>query len=385
MHTTEGWITAWGSAVSIRPRRPENYGKNLTLRYPVTMLFDGSALRITLDNFCGTQPVKFSKVCAGLAGNGADILPKTSRPVLFGGLTEVTIPAGGSVQSDPVPLEFKRGERVSISMYFADFVELRSSVNVTGPLSGGYFSIGDYAAEESLPRDYTNNTNWYYFLSSIEARTDGSHRAIVCFGDSITAQAWPDFLMQRILDEGDGTVSVVRKAASGSRILRQYDNIVYASYGLRGEVRFPHEVPNPGADTVIIQQGINDIIHPVGVDVNPFRPWSDMPTAEELIEGTRRYIRWAREFGMRVYLGTLLPIEGWRTYAPFRDKLRQEFNNWMRRTDEADGCIDFDKALRDPVYPTRFAEGFDSGDHLHPSQEAYKKMADTVPEELLRR
>ena len=385
MHTTEGWITAWGSAVSIRPRRPENYGRDLTLRYPVTMLFDGTALRITLDNFCGTQRVRVRRVYAAFAGSGADLVPGTSCPVLFGGKHHVIIPAGGSVQSDATPMNFKRGDRIAISMYFDDYTELRSSVNVTGPLSGGFFSIGDHSASDTLPRDLTNDTNWYYFLSSIEARTNADNRAIVCYGDSITAQAWPDFLMQRVLDSGDGTVSVIRKATSGSRILRQYDNIVYASYGLRGEVRFPHEVPNPGADTVIIQQGINDIIHPVGVDVNEFRPWSDMPTAEDLIEGMRRYIRWAKEYGMRVYLGTLLPIEGWRTYAPFRDKLRQEFNNWMRRTDEADGCIDFDKALRDPVYPTRFAEGFDSGDHLHPSQEAYKKMADLIPEELLHR
>lgn len=385
MHTTEGWIAAWGNAISIRPRRPENYGRNLTLRYPVTMMFDGTALRVTLDNFCGTQPVTVSRVYAAKSAVKADIVPETNTQVLFGGQQEVTIPAGGSVQSDAVPLSFSRGERIAVSMYFADFTELRSSVNVTGPLSGGYFSVGNFAASESLPLDATNNTNWYYFLSGIDARTDADHRAIVCYGDSITAQSWPDYLMQRVLEQGDGTVSVIRKAASGSRILRQYDNIVYASYGLRGEVRFPHEVPNPGADTVIIQQGINDIIHPVGVDVNPFRPWSDMPTAEDLIEGMRRYIAWAKSFGMRVYLGTLLPIEGWRTYAPFRDKLRQEFNNWMRRTDEADGCIDFDKALRDQVYPTRFAEGYDSGDHLHPSQEAYRKMAELIPEELLHR
>ena len=88
---------------------------------------------------------------------------------------------------------------------------------------------------------------------------------------------------------------------------------------------------------------------------------------------------------MKVYLGTLLPIEGWRTYAAFREKLRQGFNEWIRTTKEADGCIDFDRAVCDPQHPTAFAEGFDSGDHLHPSLQAYKRMAEEVPEELLRR
>ena len=32
----------------------------------------------------------------------------------------------------------------------------------------------------------------------------------------------------------------------------------------------------------------------------------------------------------------------------------------------------------------RFREGFDSGDHLHPSEAAYRAMAEAVPERLLR-
>ena len=148
-------------------------------------------------------------------------------------------------------------------------------------------------------------------------------------------------------------------------------------------MRFPREIKVAGADGVLIQHGINDIIHPVGVMENKFRPWSDLPTAEDLIEGMRGYIKTAREQNLKVYAGTLLPIYGWRTYADFRDKLRCEFNDWIRTTDEIDGCVDFDAALRDPENPAAFAPGYDSGDHLHPSAKAYEKMAAVVPEELL--
>ena len=64
-----------------------------------------------------------------------------------------------------------------------------------------------------------------------------------------------------------------------------------------------------------------------------------------MIEGLRFYIRTARASGLRVYMGTLLPIEGWRTYADFREKLRSEVNQWIRTTDEIDGCVDFDRAV----------------------------------------
>ncbi len=178
--------------------------------------------------------------------------------------------------------------------------------------------------------------------------------------------------------------AIIRRATSGSRVLREYSCLKYQSYGLMGEKRFDHEVPTEGADIVIIQQGINDIIHPVGSEVNPFRPMSDLPTAAELIEGLRTYIQKARSYGYKVYMGTLLPIKGWRTYAPFREDLKNEINEWIRTTDEIDGCIDFAKAVEDPSDPTAFLPIYDSGDHLHPSKEGYHKMAESVSLELLK-
>ena len=375
------YVSMWGNAISIADRRPENYAKNLTLRYPIHPVFNGDKIKITLDNFCGTEAVTISEVfLAQNQKNGSkEIKKETVTAVTFGGNTSVTIPKGEAVVSDEIPFEVSKANDISVSMYLGDFTEMRSAVLITGPLSKGYYSVGNYAAQEELPMNDTRSTNWFYFLSNIEILTDADNRAVICYGDSITSQAWPDYLTLRVEKNADNKTAIVRRAASGTRILRQYDNITYDSYGLKGSIRFPREAMVPGADTVIIQQGINDIIHPVGVEVNPFRPWSDLPTVEEMIEGYRMYIEKAREYGLKVYMGTLLPIYGWRTYEPFRDDLRNALNDWMRTTKEIDGVIDFDMAVRDRVNPAAFADGFDSGDHLHPSKKAYQRMAETVP------
>lgn len=378
------WVGTWGNAISVTERRPENYAKNLTLRYPVKMMLSGDALRITLDNFCGTEAVMLT--CANIAASIGDdgISVDSVKKLTFGGSESVVIEAGEKIVSDPVEFPVKQGDDIAVSLYFRDFTEMRSGVLITGPLSKGYFAVGNQTNEAVLEPDTSKRTGWFYFLSDIEVLTDTKKRAIICFGDSITAQAWPDYLIQRTLEIGDGTTSVVRKAASGTRILRQYDNITYDSYGLKGAIRFPREALVSGADTVIIQHGINDIIHPVGEEVNRFRPWSDLPSAQEMIDGLRMYIETARSYGLKTYLGTLLPIEGWRTYAGFREELRCEVNEWIRTTNEADGCIDFDRSVCNPQRPQAFADGFDSGDHLHPSQAAYRRMAEEVPESLLR-
>ena len=374
--TTMHWTSIWGNAVSIGENRPESYGKNITLRYPIYSAFDGDSLRLTFDNYCGTDTICIEKTTILING--------VFYPVTFNGISQAVIPAGENIVSDEVSCPIKAGYFFKVSFYLKDYTQMRSMVYTRGPLSGGMYATGDQTNVEEIPLPVSRKTSYNYFLSNVSVYTSEEKRAIVCFGDSITAQDWPDFLALRCKEEGFKNTSVIRRATSGSRILREYDCITYESYGLKGEKRFSHEVPTDGADTVIIQQGINDIIHPVGSSLNPFRPMSDLPTAEELIDGLKTYIAQARSFGYQVYVGTLLPIEGWRTYAPFREELRNTYNEWIRSTDLIDGVIDFDKALCDPENPSAFLPIYDSGDHLHPSPEGYKRMAEEVHKELLK-
>lgn len=375
MEQNSHWVSVWGNAVSVAENRPERYAKDITLRYPVRMPFGGNALRLTYDNYCGTESVTLSKTTVLLNG--------MFYPVTFGGKREAVIPAGQRLVSDPLMVKTDAEDVVQVSFYLADFTLMRSVVFACGPLSEGLYANGDETENPEISIHTSRKTHLFYFLSNVSVETDTRCHALVCYGDSITAQDWPDDLALRCKREGWNNVAVIRRATSGSRILREYSCLTYESYGLMGEKRFQHEVPTDGAKAVIIQQGINDIIHPVGEDVNPFRPMSDLPTVEELIGGLKRYIAQAREMGLKVYAGTLLPMGGWRTDAPFRQEMRHAYNDFIRTTDLLDGCIDFDRALRDPENADCFLPDYDSGDHLHPSKQGYQRMAEKIPTELL--
>ncbi len=371
------WVACWGNATSITDRKESVYAKDVTLRYPIRMCFSGSRLRLRFSNLTGTEPVTITKVFIAHQD-------KEPIPVLFGGNSTLTIAPGKECESDETDIEIEAGETINVSMYLGECTQMNAGTLITGPLSKGQYSYGDYATSDSLPMDLTRNTNWFYFLNTIDILTEEKNHAIVCYGDSITAQSWPDYLSLRTWENGWRNVSIIRRAVSGTRILRQYDCITYQAYGLRGATRFPIEMNVAGASDVIIQHGINDIIHPVGTAVNPFRPWSDMPTLDDLKQGMLDiYLCHARTLGLRTWCGTLLPIKGWRTYNEDRDALRRQFNEWMLNCHDFDGCIDFDKAVRDTNTPAAFAPGFDSGDHLHPSEAAYKAMAECIPQEIL--
>ena len=364
------WVACWGNATSITDQKEAMYAKNITLRYPIRMVFEGRALRLHFSNLTGTEPVTLSKV----------YIEQTT--VTFDGEKSVLIEPGKEVTSDEIAYEVKAGTDVNVSIYLGEITQMNAGVLITGPLSRGQYAYGDHALEEELPADDTRNTNWFYFLNTVDVLTKAENHAFICYGDSITAQSWPDDLAIRLWNEGIRNVAIIRRAVSGTRILRQYDCITYAAYGLKGATRFPIEMEAAGADAVLIQHGINDIIHPVGVEVNKFRPWSDMPTSADLIAGVEDiYIQYAKEKGYKVYGGTLLPIYGWRTYAPFREEIKNEFNHWIRTTDKFDGYVDFEEAVRDENHPEAFAEGNDSGDHLHPSEKAYEIMAGEIPAE----
>lgn len=364
------WVAMWGNAVSITENKPESYSKDITLRYPAYCPFNGDKIRLTFDNYCGTDDVNITKATI--------MLDDKFYPVTFGSRPGITISAGENAVTDEVDITISEGQTIYVNFYLGDFSQMRSSVYVQGPLSGGRYAIGDMTETQDWDINTSRRTNVYYFLSNISIHTEEQNHAIVCFGDSITAQDWPDYLQLKCKEEGLRNVSIIRRATSGSRILRQYSCITYESYGYMGKKRFDHEVPTDGADMVIIQQGINDIIHPVGTEINPFRPMSDLPTVSELIDGLNWYIEKSREYGYKVVLGTLLPIEGWRTYADFREEMKNEFNDYMKNCKTVDGVIDFAESVCNPSNPKSFLAVCDSGDHLHPSADGYRAMADAA-------
>lgn len=376
MENTKHWVSIWGNAASISDNKPERYTKDMTLRYPIYVPFSGDSIRLTFDNFNGTEDVKISKATILYQGQ--------FYPVLCNGEREMTIPTEGKIVTDALDIKVAANDTLEVSFYFGDYAQMRASVVVEGPLSKGYYTDGDQTETVILNAATTRPTQQIYFLTNVSILTEQENRAIVCFGDSITAQAWPDYLKLRCKEEGFNHTSVIRRAVSGSRILRQYDCNAYECYGVSGDKRYPHDLPTDGADTVIILHGINDIIHPVGVEENEFRPWSDLPTVEFLIEGFKKYVELARELGYKVYAATLLPMAGWRTDAPFRQEIRHAYNAFLRTTDLVDGLIDFDKEMQDSENTDRLIAEYDSGDHLHPGEAGHKKMAMVIPEELLK-
>src|SRR6187401_1489091 len=109
------WITTWtasaqgpypsGNASAQPDQRfafptPASGARDQTFRMVVRPDVWGRQLRVRLSNAFGTRPVTIDEVYAGVQLSGAALLPRSNRPVHFGGKSNVTIPAGQDVWSD---------------------------------------------------------------------------------------------------------------------------------------------------------------------------------------------------------------------------------------------------------------------------------------------
>ena len=120
-------------------------------------------------------------------------------------------------------------------------------------------------------------------------------------------------------------------------------------------------------------EGINDIGHAQD-PVNPY----DVVSADDLIAGLKQLATRAHAKGVKVIGATLTPYVGAGYSSPAGESMRQAVNQWIRTTNDLDGVIDFDKATRDPGNPAVLSAAADSGDHLHPKDDGYKIMADSI-------
>ncbi len=374
------WVAAWGCPIAKPSRLTAEWIKDTTVRFNVFMTLSGSALRFHFSNLFSDYEAEITRATVSLSKGGGAIDKTRLKDITFSGKENGKMEANGNIVSDEIPFEFTAGDVLTVSLYIGDFAKMSTAHQNSGEFIEKWLATGDNTHEEILPVNSCVAADTYPFIHTIDALCSDECYSIIAYGDSITAQSWPDRLSRRINALGKNNIAVVRKAISGSRVLREYPCDGYRPYGPKGRDRFEREVLLSGVKKVYILHGINDIIHPDG---SMFRPIEHLPTPEELIEGLKFYIDTAHKNGIQVYISPILPFKGWRTYNEEKEAIRIAVNDWIRNEAEIEGVIDLESAVADPDDFLCMKPEFDSGDHLHPSSEGAQAMADSIPEEML--
>jgi lysophospholipase L1-like esterase len=346
----------------------------------------GRRVRVRFSNTYGTKPLTLTAVHLAVRKEKSAIVPGTDRALTFGDKPSFTIPPGARAVTDPVDLELPDRSDVAITVYVAGKAEL-ATVHGTVPYASYVSEPGNFTGAADLI-NASSQRSWYW-IDGIDVMAPASVGAIVAFGDSITDGAastpetngsWPSGLAARLLAAGGTKAAVLNLGISGNRVLHD-------GAGVSALARFDADVlAQPGARTLIVLEGINDIGFPHippgffgrGRGDNAINPAADDVSADEIIGGLRQLVERARGHGLKVVGGTLLPYEGALYFAAVGEAKRQAVNTWIRSSKTFDAVIDFDLAMRDPEHPSKFLPDLQSGDNLHPNNAGYKKMADII-------
>jgi lysophospholipase L1-like esterase len=303
----------------------------------------------------------------GKQAQGAALVDGSNKRVTFGKSTTIVVPKGASVVSDPVTMSVPANAKLAVSVYLTG-----SSYQATGhrvARQTTYVSAkgAGNLARQSRAAGFAVGTPSWYWLDGVIVTAPDYVSTVVCLGDSITDgtrstqdanHRYPDYLAGRIQQLSATRQRGVANAGISSNQLTKNTT------GVSGLARLDRDVfAQPGVETLLFQQGINDIRTGTVTDLKP------------LAAAYRQVIDRAHARGIKVIGGTLLAFENDQFYTPEREALRQRVNYWIRYSGAFDAVVDFDKATRDPSRPTRLLPAYDSGDHIHPNDAGYRAMA----------
>ncbi|MER6429677.1 SGNH/GDSL hydrolase family protein [Streptomyces sp900105245] len=377
--STGTWVGSWAAApVGGEPGTEGTGLAGRSVRNVVHADAGGTGARITLSNLYGQSPLTISHASLALAaGDGtAAAAAETMRRLTFNGSAGVVIPAGGQIVSDAVRVAVPHGGDLLVTTY---------SPTASGPVTYhpharqiSYVADGD-RTEDPTAAPYTQQTPYWRYLTAVDVLSNEADGTVVVFGDSITDgvtstiganRRWPDVLAGRLRTALGGgrqlpRYSVVNEGISGNQVLA--DGFGRPAENQSGLGRFGRDaLSRTNVKVVVVDLGINDILR------NPRLADPDRITA-----GLRTLVRQAHARGLKVVGATLMPFEGHRGFTAAREAVRQQVNAQIRAGGVYDAVVDFDQALRDPYAPHRLLPVYDSGDHLHPSDLGFAKMAET--------
>jgi lysophospholipase L1-like esterase len=376
MDNTTHWVGTW--AASPAPSEAGIGFNNHTLRMNPRVSIGGDTIRVRVSNAHGGGKLEIGAAYVGIRDKGPAIVPGSERVLTFSGSRSVTVAAGALVVSDPVQLDVKPLTDLTVSLHLPR--EVLPGFQITGRYARqtNYISpSGNFAAAINMP--VLKLTDEWFFVSGIDVLASRETGCVVALGDSLTDAnisthdaycRWPDQLARRLLARKAGRpMAVVNQGLGGNRILHD----LRGDSGLR---RFDRDVlAQPGVTHAIVMLGTNDLRNRNG------KPDEEV-TAGQMIAGLHQMALRAQARGIRLFGATLTPF-GNETFLPgawnpAREAHRVAFNDWIRDSGVLAGCIDFDKALRDPERPTQMLPVYDCGDGLHPSDLGYCKLGDVI-------
>ena len=375
------WVGSWSTAPQlVEPRNvpPAPGLTGNTLRQIISPSLGGKSIRLKFSNAFSDLPVEMISVEIAIVTEQPLVKTSTVKTLKFNGSPEVTMPAGEAVFSDALAFEFEARDRLAITIKFGKTAE--KITGHPGSRTTSYLVEGNENKENAFENAIT--TDHWYIINTLDVMAGKEASAVAILGNSITdgrgsgtnkQNRWPDILAERLTQHSrTKNIGVLNMGIGGNAVLR-------GGLGPTGLNRFDRDILNQSSiKYLIILEGVNDL----GATPDSTAAFK---VANKLIEAYKTMIKKAHAQNIKVYGGTITPIQKSFYYKDFREQARQKVNNWIRNSSAFDAVIDFAKVLESPEEPNVIAKNLQSGDYLHPNEKGYEVMGEAVDLSLFKK
>ena len=373
------WKGTWATAVEWTGKgdMPKESLSNRSCRQIVHVSFGGKEMRLKLSNEQSKTPVEISSVYIAdtdVASNWG-ISTKTVKYLKFGGKKSVTIAPGKAIYSDNLKYALKAGQRLTVTIDYGQQTP-ENATSHRGSRTTSY--IVSYVKGKAVkPADASfasqEKADHWYNLSAIDVKTDKATPVVAILGNSITdgrgsttnmQNRWTDFLSDEL--NADKPYGVLNLGIGGNCV-------VEGGLSEPAMKRFDRDIlGQTGVSKLVIFEGTNDI----GCSGKNYEHLADTLKACYKVLADK-----AKAKGIKVYGATITPTKGNGWYSYWHEAVRQEVNEWIRKSGVFDEVIDFDELTRDPQDPQRLRPEY-SDDWLHLNPKGYEAMGKFAAEKL---
>lgn len=387
------WTAAWKYL-------PVNYGTNIGSVENILQKtcfrnnLRGEKIRLKFTNRYGVSPLIMEKVMIAGTKDMRRIVQVTCK-----GKTKIIINPGEEFLSDELEWQTEPGEDIVLFVFLKEKQEIQCAAAMWSFQNCRTLFRTCAEAESVLAEDRescwkesrevfpyieadVNKANVVIGVCEIRLYTDSEVKTFALFGDSITHMSYfSDELTNILMKKAPGRITLVNYGIGGNRILRDASYVEGmegngACFGPAGVRRFETDVfAEDTPDAVLVLEGVNDIMHPY-----MFGHDSEIVSAADLASGMKEIIDISHRHGCPVYVGTVMPFwdAGCGEWFDESDRVRREFNRWIRTESNADGVLDYDSEAADEGHDERLKEGIHIGDGLHPNTRGGELMAETA-------
>ena len=372
------WARIWQQSMTQSFLNGRAFGKNKTVVFSVLSPAAGDRLRIRFSNRYGKTPSEIGALTVRIG--------KSLYPVTLHGKETFSVPVGAECISDELQVSVPAGEPIELRLYYTNCILDNNMIEEGATLLKGDHTK-DATISETVQKPFLAKLLGAYngipAIDAVELYTAAPARAIVAFGDSITALSrWTKPLAKRLSGAYGGDYVLLNAGISGNCLLYEPEGLFGPVFGRRGTVRFSDDVlAVSNLDAVILGLGVNDASYLSDKTGDVINEHTFINAITDLTG--QLHIR-----GVRVIMQTITPRLGCAkhlgTFTQEMEQLRLKWNAWIRSAGIFDYVFDAEAVVAEQrpggLY---YRDGLHQGDRLHPNREGGKRLADAFDRQQL--